>query len=95
MVAKAGSDGVSSRSVVLQICGPGLSACPDELQLVCSALHIGKGHITANMFLKTYWLKDKVYGASKVACLGEVARCAQQHGRVAIVAARVHATVMF
>jgi hypothetical protein len=47
------------------------------------------------MFLKTYWLKYEVHGAGKFACLGEVTRCAQQHGRVPVVTARMHAPVMF
>jgi hypothetical protein len=47
MVVKAGSDGVSSRSVVSQICGPGLSASLDGQHSICSAPHIGESHITA------------------------------------------------
>jgi hypothetical protein len=44
------------------------------------------------MFLKTYWLKDEVHGASEVARLSEVTGCGQQHGRVAVVATGVHAS---
>jgi hypothetical protein len=33
-------------------------------------------------------------GASEVACLSEVTRCTQQHGRVPVVAASVHAAVV-
>jgi hypothetical protein len=39
-------------------------------------------------------LKYEVHGAGEVACLGKVTRCAQQHGRVPVVAARVHATLV-
>jgi hypothetical protein len=84
-----------SRSVVSQICGLGLSVFLAGQHWTCSALQIEEGHITARMFLKTYRLKDKVDGASEVACLSEVTRCAQQHGRMPIMTTGMHAPLMF